>query len=122
MTVKDIYLKALVLLGYVNTNGDISGQQELQKQCVAAVNQIYAEVFFAIGRKEFEPINSSDDEIDLPERILHDIMPYGVAMFIAQSENDGDSQQLYANIYNKKRASVRAINCVQDVMPRGSDF
>lgn len=122
MTVKEIYLKALVLLGYVNANGEISGQQELQKRCVAAVNQVYAELFFAIGRKDFKPVNSSADNIDLPERILHDIMPYGVAMFIAQSENDGDSQQLYVGIYNKKRASVRMLNSVQDVLPRGSDF
>ena len=122
MTLREMYIKAMILLGYVKSDGEISGQQELQKQSVAAVNQIYADLFFALGNSDFKPLDNSSQMIDLPERILNDVMPYGVAMLIAQSENDGDSQALYANIYNKKRASVRAENTVQDVMPRGSDF
>lgn len=122
MTLREMYIKAMILLGYVKSDGEISGHQELQKQSVAAVNQIYTDLYFALGKSDFKPLDNSSQGIDLPERILNDVMPYGVAMLIAQSENDGDSQALYANIYNKKRASVRAENTVQDVMPRGSDF
>ncbi len=122
MTVNEIYLKALTLLGYAGANGEISGEHELKRQGIVAVNQVYAELFFALGRENFKCVNASSDEIDLPERILQDIMPYGVAMFIAQSENDGDSQLLFAHIYNKKRTLVRKKRNVEDVLPRGSDF
>lgn len=122
MTVNEIYLRALTLLGYVNYDGEISSEYELKRQAIAAINQVYAELYFAIGKQEFNAVNSSSDIIELPERILHDVMPYGVAMFIAQNQNDGDSQALFAHIYNKKRASIRMENNVQDVMPRGSDF
>lgn len=46
MTIKEMYIKAMILLGYVKSDGEIAGQQELQKQSVAAVNQIYADLFF----------------------------------------------------------------------------
>ena len=122
MTARDILTTAMTMLGYTRNNGEISGEQELFKRGIIAVNQAYADLFYLLGGKDYKAITSSNDTINLPERILNDIMPYGVAMFIAQSENDGDSQALYANIYNKKRASVRIANTVQDVMPRGSDF
>ena len=40
------------------------------------------------------------------ERACIDILPYGAAMFLAQSEGDGDSQRLYAALYNQKRAGA----------------
>lgn len=122
MTVNEMYLRALTLLGYVNYDGEISNEYELKRQAIAAINQVYAELYFAMGKQDFNVVSSSADVIDLPERILYDVMPYGVAMFIAQNQNDGDSQALFAHIYNKKRASIRKENYVQDVLPRGSDF
>lgn len=36
------------------------------------------------------------------------VMPYGAwPMLLAQSEGDGDNQQLMAAIYNQKRSSIR---------------
>jgi hypothetical protein len=46
-------------------------------------------------------------------------MPYGVAMLLAQSENDGDSQVLFQSIYNQKRMSATTFGKVKDVLPRG---
>lgn len=122
MTARDVLNKALIMLGYTRSNGEMSGEQELFKRGIVAVNQVCADLHYALGREDYKPIETSSDEIDLPERILYDVVPYGVAMFVAQSENDGDSQQLYASLYNKKRKSVRSQNSIQDVMPKGSDF
>ncbi len=122
MTANDIFKRALTLLGYVNGNGEISGYDELKKRCIATVNIIYADLFYALGREGFKMLDNSLENVELPERVLNDVMPYGVAMLISQSENDADSQQLYASIYNKKRASVRAAKSVEDVLPKGSDY
>ena len=121
MTVRDIFQKAMIMLGYTGSNGEISGEQEYLKRGIVAVNQVYADLFYALGNSSFVPAEKSMDKIDLPERVLYDVMPYGVAMFIAQSENDGDSQQLFAETYTRKRASLRHENSIKDVIPRSCD-
>ena len=44
-------------------------------------------------------------------------MPYGVAMMISQSEDDGDQQQLYSRLYNQKRSGFSKVEKLEDVMP-----
>ena len=118
MTARDLYKKAMTLLGYTVTSGEISGEQEYLKKGMAAVNQIYTDLFYIAGKGEYSPVEHSSDRVDLPEKVLNDVMPYGVAMFIAQSESDGDSQRLFAEIYAKKRASIRCGGEIKDVLPR----
>ena len=75
---------------------------------MAAVNQIYGDLWFT-GRKEpFLPLTSLRETLSLSARQLHDVMPYGVAMLLALSEGDGDNQLLYAGLYNRKRAACGA--------------
>lgn len=121
MTAKEIYLKAMTMLGYISASGEISGEEEFKKKGICAVNQIYSDLFFALHKTGFCEIRHSDDEIFLPEKALYDIMPYGVAMLIAQNENDGDNQNLYCDIYSKKRASLCTGSYVIDMLPRGCD-
>ena len=70
-----------------------------------------------LGRTSFLPALSPEDAIDLPERVLNDVMPYGAAAFLAQSENDGDQQQYYIMLYNQKRAALTTVDRVTDSMP-----
>ena len=109
-TGQDVLEQALRLLNYTDIYGQLDGQQhtELDKRGLAAVNQIYGDLWFT-GRKEpFLPLTSLRETLSLSARQLHDVMPYGVAMLLALSEGDGDNQLLYAGLYNRKRAACGA--------------
>ena len=109
-TGQDVLEQALHLLNYTDIYGQLDGQQhtELYKRGLAAVNQIYGDLWFT-GRKEpFLPLTSLRETLSLSARQLHDVMPYGVAMLLALSEGDGDNQLLYARLYNRKRAACGA--------------
>lgn len=102
---QDVLEQALRLLNYTDIYGQVDGQQhmELYKRGLAAVNQIYCDLWHTGNDKPFLPLFSLKEPILLPARQLADVMPYGVAMLLALSEGDGDNQQLYAAIYNRKR-------------------
>ena len=109
-TGQDVLEQALRLLNYTDIYGQLDGQQhtELYKRGLAAVNQIYGDLWFT-GRKEpFLPLTSLRETLSLSARQLHDVMPYGVAMLLALSVGDGDNQLLYAGLYNRKRAACGA--------------
>lgn len=57
-------------------------------------------------RPYFHDLFSPNDPIPLPDRLTADVMPYGVAMLLAQGEGDADNQATFARIYNQKRAAL----------------
>ena len=118
MTGKSVLYQALGLLGYRNME-ELTGQAEILMNGSTAVNQIYADLHYASSLRPFTPLADLNQELLLPERAAADMMPYGVAMLLAQSESDGDSQQLFAELYNRKRKSLSRTEYVGDVMPRG---
>ncbi len=117
MTAADIEKKIINLLGYTDGSGNIAPNAHLRQRTLTAINAVYADLFYALGRTEFSPVTAPEDKINLPERILHDVMPYGAAAFLAQSENDGDQQQYYIMLYNQKRAVLTRSESVEDSIP-----
>ena len=117
MTAADMEKKIINLLGYTDGSGNIAQNTHLRQRVLTAINAVYADLFYALGRTEFSPVLSPEDAIDLPERVLNDVMPYGAAAFLAQSENDGDRQQYYIMLYNQKRAALTRSESVEDSMP-----
>lgn len=117
MTAADMEKKIINLLGYTDGSGNIAQNTRLRQRSLTAINAVYADLFYALGRTEFSPALSPEDAIDLPERVLNDVMPYGAAAFLAQSENDGDQQQYYIMLYNQKRAALTRSESVEDGMP-----
>nr|DAG44159.1 MAG TPA: hypothetical protein [Caudoviricetes sp.] len=117
MTAADMEKKIINLLGYTDGSGNIAPNAHLRQRALTAINVVYADLFYALGRTEFSPVTVPEDKINLPERILHDVMPYGAAAFLAQSENDGDQQQYYIMLYNQKRAALTRNESVEDSMP-----
>lgn len=105
---QDVLEQALRLLNYTDIYGQLDGQQhmELYKRGLAAVNQIYSDLWFTGKSSPFLPLCSLKEPLLLPARQIQDVMPYGVAMLLALSEGDGDNQQLYADLYNRKRAAA----------------
>lgn len=118
MTGQQMFDKAMTLLGYVGSHNEISGKNELLSRGLVFINQIYSDLHYASYKTDFIPLNNINGEINLPIRVLHDVMPYGVAMYLAQAEGDGDNQQMFSALYNQKRGSVKATSTnIVDSLP-----
>ena len=117
MTAADMERKITLLLGYTDGSGSTAPNTRLRQRSLTAINAVYADLFYGLGKSGFSPLLSPEDTIDLPERVLNDVMPYGAAAFLAQSENDGDQQQYYIMLYNQKRAALTRPDSVTDSMP-----
>ena len=117
MTGNEMMKKALTLLGYTDSTGETSGEQRFRSRALTVLNGVYSDLFYIKHRDGFVPLSKTTDNIELSERELNDIMPYGVAAFLAQSESDGDQQQIFISLYNSKRAALTKSESVGDVIP-----
>ena len=122
MTGTDVLRQALMLLNYTDVNGDINAANNanVTKRALPIINQVYADLWEPhTGGENFSPLTGLRQEIPLSDYTLYNIMPYGVAMFLAQSEGDTDNQAMYAELYNQRRpgAFISQHN-VADVLPR----
>ena len=118
MTAQDLLNKALVLLGYTDSVGSAQLTNRIRSRAVTAINQVYADLFYALNPKgEFKGIENLNDTLLLPERILNEVTPYGVAAFIAQTEGDGENNQLFTLLFNSKRALLTHTEKTVDAMP-----
>ena len=118
-TGRDALYRALQLLGYTNGYGSVDGTQdaELLRRGAVAVTQIAADLQRLEAPQREEALTDLDAPLPLSFHTRNDVLPYGVAMLIAQSESDGDSQGLYSLLYNRKRAGVdRPAAFRQDVL------
>ncbi len=116
MTANEIISKAIVLLGYHDGLGN-TNDERFQMVSKNALNFVYNDLVNCLGRNDFKDVKSLAEKIDMPDRVLYDVMPYGVASFIAESIGDGEKQQYFASLYNFKRKSVTYEDKVQDVIP-----
>lgn len=117
MTGTEVLDKALRLLGYTDSLGAPENSGRIKSRAVAAVNAVYSDLFYLLHDCGFTALRELKDEICLPERVVQDVMPYGVAAFLAQGESDGDQQQYFMLFYNNKRLGVAGKSCVRDVLP-----
>lgn len=117
MTGKSVLYQAMSLLNYRNLE-ELSGQSEVLLNGLAVVNQIYSDLHYATSNQPWRPLSDLTEDLLLPDRAAADVMPYGVAMLLAQSESDGDNQQLYAALYSRKRSSLSRSDRVDDRFPR----
>ena len=122
MTGQQMIEKSEILLGYTASNGNLQLSARITGKALMIVNQVYSDLWRICYDEAFIPLENIHSEIALPERVLNDVMPYGVAMFIAQSESDGEQQQMYSFLYNKKRAGLNRKEQIIDVMPRSCDI
>lgn len=121
MTGRDIVKRALIRLGYTTDNGNESLTKRIMSRATETVNDIYADLWGTEKTEDFEPIDNLDEEIQLSNKAAA-VMIYGVAAFIAMSEDDGDQNQLWMAMYNRKRASLSKIINKKDVIPRSFDI
>ena len=119
MTGLELVERALFLLNYTDAQGRTEARQnaELLRRAKPLVEQILTDVLVMMNRSPVT-VERLSDPLPVDGKTARNVMTYGVAMLLAQSENDGDSQAMMAAIYNQKRGSVnRPSCCVADVLP-----
>lgn len=122
-TGQEVLTRALQLLGYSDNLGGSNSLQdaELIKRGTTAVLQIYNDIQRVEHPTTFDTeAFSMGKELQLSPVSVNDVMPYGVAMLIAQGDGNGDSQAMFADLYNQKRSSVpKSVLRRIDVIPSG---
>ena len=98
----------MALLGY-------SLNERISAKSVSLINLVYSDLWHICGEGEFEPLKSVKQTLKLPERVLADVFVYGLAMFLAQSEEDTEQQSFYSFTYAQKRASLSKMDKITDV-------
>lgn len=119
MTGQELLEQALYLLNYTDNRGEIDAQnnQELRRRGVPIINAVLADVL-PIAGEPFAVIGDLSDTLPATDEIAIGVMLYGVGMWLAQSEADGDNQQLMSALYNQKRNAIRRPSGrVADVLP-----
>ena len=114
MTGFDIFRRCVVLLGYSNNAEETVSGKALLSRMPDIINQIALDL-------KIEPIVELSSKIDADKDVL-DALCNGCTMLLALSEGDGAKNQLFATIYNAKRAAVLGGSYTKsDVMPTPSD-
>ncbi len=111
--------RALQLLNYTDRDGRLDSVMyaDVTARMLPLINQIYSDVWYGLYDEGFEELGAVTDAFQLPERVINDVMPYGVAMLVAQTLGDADNQSMMAALYNRKRAILTHPRQRKDVMP-----
>ena len=119
MTVQDLLNNVYRKLGYTDSNGEITGYGRITAKELQAVNDIYSELWYIENKcsQGFIPAIDYSDTINLSERTLNEIMPFGVAMTLARSESDGDQQSYFSYLYNSKKNLLTRSEKVKNKIP-----
>ena len=119
-TGNDVFNRARLLLGYTGIDGAVNGAQsaELFRRELDVLNQVMADLWPLEKDEVYQPLVNVNENIPLSVAAVENVMPYGVAMFLAQADGDGANQQLYATLYQQKRNAVKKpLKTRADVLP-----
>lgn len=108
MTGNDILISALQKINYTAPGGEVDMDYVggIGKRGLDAINYILADIQHIIG-EETAVLETINDTVPLSDDILIRVMPWGVAMMLAQSEGDADNQGYCAELYNRLRNSFK---------------
>lgn len=114
MTGYDIYKKACARVGVSGAADEIIADSRLLARALEFVNQIALDL-------KMNEINNLSDEI-AGDSVKTEALCCGVAMLISLSCGQAEKNQIYANIYNSKRAAVLAHSSfIEDKLPTAED-
>lgn len=108
MTGDELLQRAMRLVGCTDHRGEIdrTAYAELFARGTTLINTILTDVQPIEGTQPQE-ICTLADELPVSDLAARGVMPYGVAMLLAQCEGNGTDQQVMASIYEQKRGSIR---------------
>ncbi len=101
MTGYDIYEKSMLLMGMGDNSGEITAGTAILPLALDAVNQI------GFDLSGMPPKKNLFEEVTICDKALS-AMPYGVGMMLSMSIGLARQNQLLSELYNAKRASVKA--------------
>ena len=119
MTGYDVVQQALTLLNYTTSTGDIDNglNAEQLRRGLPILNTVMADLLQVAG-KELQTVTDLQEDLPLDEYVAMLAAVPGVAMHLAQSENDGDNYNRWAAEYTKRRRMVaRPRGVVKDTAP-----
>lgn len=122
-TAREVLERAMHLCGMTDSAGAIDRERDADmiRRGLPLTEQMVCDLYL-LEHPDADPpeIKSSDTVIPLSARTVNDILPYGVAMLLAQVNGDAGAQSAFAAIYNQKRQSARRRTAaVTDVLPTG---
>jgi hypothetical protein len=116
MTGGEILNQSLRLLGYSESNGNAHLTQTVINRALPIINLVYAELARNC-EQEFKPLESLSGKLDLPDKAINEVMPSGVAMYIANAEGDSAAEAFWGAEYNAKRVTLSHFGEIKDVLP-----
>lgn len=119
MTGTEAFRQALCLLNYTEprTDGGVPGGEVLYRRALPVLNQIAADLWYLSHAAPFQPLTALHDDIPLPPAVVQGILPYGVAMLLAQLAGDADNQTLMAAQYDQRRSGAATGTRLRDRLP-----
>lgn len=101
----EIFKKAILRLGY-----DEALNKSFDERSLELLNQITADLKLSVIENLVQPL------LFTPEQ--NEALCCGLAMLLALSEGDAEKNQIFANLYNAKRAALLSEQQkIQDVLP-----
>lgn len=112
MTLQQVVNEAMGLLGYTNQDGVIDNDNTMPKLLTIG-NAVFIEL--QDKNAQLKRLVSIDEEIPLSDRVIMDCMIYGIAMWIALHNSDGDNQQIFSSLYEQKKHNLIQQKTIEDV-------
>lgn len=113
MTGNDIYRRVLGLMGYLDKGARVTDTANLLNRVWDIMNQMCAELGIPLVER------LSDEVVATPVKL--DALCYGTAMILALCEGDAAKNELFAKLYNAKRAkAMSSVSKVKDNLPNVS--
>lgn len=119
-TARQIIDRAMTLLGYTDRYGapDSEKYAAEYRMGLDITNQLVSDLC-RIERIDFVELENVDDTITLSEVSRNDVLPYGVAMYLAKNAGDGTNEGFFATMYSQKR---RLVPCPKTSISRTYGF
>ena len=120
MTGYEVVEQALILLNYTTPVGDTDNglNAEQLRRGLPILNTVLADLLTVAGQP-MQKLDDLESEVPLEEHVALLAAVPGVAMYLAQSEGDGDSYNRWQLEYSQRRRMMaRPHRTVKDVVPR----
>ena len=114
MTGETAIERALTLLDY---RGDSLAGGRMTALGEEALRSTFIDLFYASAQPGEPVLPLRFEELPLPERAVQEALIYGIAAMLAQALGDGEKQNYFALLYNRKRRGLSSFGTVEDVLP-----
>lgn len=106
MTGQEVIQQAMTLLGYEAEVGGLPGGESPGRRALTVVNTVAADAWYDAHEEPYTPLSTLAQALPFSDAVARTVLPYGVAMLLAQLQGDVDNQTLFATLYDQRRSRV----------------